>query len=103
MSYYPSRNFILLYSFRALSTDRNFEKMIRKLQELISICEKYAKDSEIELEVVRDTFTYEEEIGINLHFKIQGNQDSVLGKVSSLFRFAELQKLGFCNQTFLTE
>lgn len=103
MSYYPSQNFILLYGFRALSVHPNFDKMMKGLQEIIAKSEEYADASDISLDVIQDTFTYDGEIGVNLHFKIHGNQDSVLNKVASLFRFAELNKLGFCNQAFLPE
>lgn len=103
MSYYPPQNFILVYGFKVLSVHRNCDKMEKRLQDIIVKCEEYAKTSGISLDVITDTFTYDGEIGVNLHFKIHGDQDSVLSKVASLFRFAELNKLGFCNQTFLTE
>ncbi len=103
MSYFPSQDFILFYSFRSLASNSNFDKMIKMLQATITKCEEYAKASDITFEAVRDTYTYDGFIGVNLHFKIYGDQDSILGKVASLFRFAELNKLGFCNQSLLTE
>ncbi len=103
MSYFPSQEFILFYSFKSLAADSNFDKMIKMLQATITKCEKYAKASDITFEAVKDTYTCDGIIGVNLHFKIHGDQDSILGKVASLFHFAELNKLGFCSQSLLTE
>lgn len=103
MSYYPPQDFILIYGFRALSVHRNYDKMVKGLEDIITKCEEYASASGISMDAVKDTITHDGVIGVNLHFKIHGNQDSILSKVASLFHFAELIKLGFCNQSLLLE
>jgi hypothetical protein len=92
----------LIYQFCFVVPGMTTESGINNAKPIVRKCEDFADNNKI-LCMCDHVGAYNHRLNIRVQFNIQGTQDIVLPKVSSLFAFAALEKLDLANQFFLPE
>ena len=92
----------LIYQFWFAVPGMTTESGIKNAKPKVRKCEDFADNNKI-LCMCDHVGSYNHRLNVRVQLNIQGTQDIVLPKVSSLFAFAALEKLNFTNQFFLPE